>query len=111
MRQATHEAYIYKPHGHLPLPCLLVHFKVAKFEPKKTRRSSKRLHQYVIPSTTPNRRDDGTGQIYEVSLRRERNRPKERRLSLENFINKPSFPSLGSRPENTYRAVRKLLTK
>lgn len=88
MRQATHEAYIYKPHGHLPLPCLLVHFKVAKFEPKKTRRSSKRLHQYVIPSTTPNRRDDGTGQIYEVSQRIERNPLKEFRESFENCYHK-----------------------
>ena len=72
---------------------------------------SKRLLKYVRSLTTPNRRSDGTGQIYKVSLRRERNRPKERRLSLENFINKPSFPSLGSRPKTTYRIDQKLLTK
>ena len=37
------EPYLYKTRRHLPLPCLLGLFKVAKFEVSKTRRSSKRL--------------------------------------------------------------------
>ena len=51
------------------------------------------------------------GKYTKVPLKRERNRSKERTLSLENFIDKPLFPSLGNKPKTTYRAVRKLLTK
>ena len=33
-----HDTYLYKTRRHLPLPYLLLEFKVAKFEAKKTRR-------------------------------------------------------------------------